>query len=514
MGALTRLLFGMNAPSVPEDSRALPDPLSSAPGGRRGARFYFFASLNSQATTLLRYVILARILGPEQLGIATTLVLTGAFFDLVSDTGSDRFLVQDRYGGAPEVQSLVQFVYAARGVLIAFALVTLAIPIAAFYRTPRLAAGLAILGLSPLILGFQHLDVRRSQRDHDFRGQAKCMIAADLSSLVVTAAAAWITRDFTAILYGLIFRAGVIVLISHLVATRPYRIAWHFDHGPRLSRFAAPLMVNGLLLFLVTQGDRIIVARLLGLKNLGLYSATALLIYYPSVLLANYLHAMYVPMIAGRRDAPAERDCVGDMLGGQTLLLGAAMACGFAMVTPTLAPFLFGLKFAQAPLVVALVGILQTSRFFLGWPTTVALAMGRSMTVLFSNAAHVFAFAGALIGIGIMGDLSGMLTGLILGEFVAAAVALLLLNRNAGRQMLSGFERLLGLVLVSAAIVGWNLALTRHSLPGATGMVVLSGSLLIWLYRSEHRVIQEAVSVARGLAAPILRQTRLSMREG
>ena len=218
-------------------------------GIRRGSGLYLIASLVSQASALVRYVILARLLGPEQLGIAATLVVTASFFDLISDTGSDRFLIQDRHGDTPEVQRLVHLVYAGRGIVIALSLAVFAIPIAHFYKTPALAGGLAILALSPLILGFQHLDYRRAQRDHDFRAEAACMIAAEFTGLVATAAAAWLTHSFHAVLYGLITRAVVLVVVSHLQADRPYRMRWEIAHARRLSRFAFPLMLNGLMLF-------------------------------------------------------------------------------------------------------------------------------------------------------------------------------------------------------------------------------------------------------------------------
>ena len=57
---------------------------------RQGARAYFAANILSQLFALLRYVVLARLLGPYELGLAATLVLTAAFFEVVSDTGSDR----------------------------------------------------------------------------------------------------------------------------------------------------------------------------------------------------------------------------------------------------------------------------------------------------------------------------------------------------------------------------------------------------------------------------------------
>ena len=302
---------------------ATPSEPSAGPG-RRGAKIYLAATVLAQIVALLRYVSLARLLGPEQLGLAATLAVTQAFFDLISDTGSDRFLIQDRDGDSPRAQGLVQLVYISRGFMVAAGLALFSWPIAAFYKAPQLVNGLIILGLSPAILGFLHLDVRRFQRHQDFRAEAIMVMLAESCSLVATVLAAWLTHSFTAILYGLITRALVMVLVSHLRAERPYRLVYAREHATRLARFAAPLMLSGLLLFIGSQGDRVLVANRLGVAELGRYSAILLLIYYPSAVILRYMHVIYLPMVAAGRDDAARRDEVSDLLGGQTLLLALA----------------------------------------------------------------------------------------------------------------------------------------------------------------------------------------------
>ncbi|MGH8338486.1 MAG: oligosaccharide flippase family protein, partial [Gammaproteobacteria bacterium] len=288
-------------------------PITVAPiAPRSGAGLYFIASLLAQAIALVRYVVLARLLGPEQLGLAATLVVTGSFFDLISDTGSDRFLIQDREGDHQAVQKLVQLTWVSRGVAIALCLVVFAIPLSEFYRTPRIAVGFVWLALSPLILGFTHLDIRRAQRDHNFRSEAVCMLAAETVSLIATATAAWLTHSFTAILYGLISRSLVMVLTSHIVANRSYWLAWSREHGPRLVKFAVPLMLSGLVLFIGSQGDRIMVARQLGMSAAGQYAAVILLIIYPTSIVMRYTHAIFLPMVAAARDDSARRNRISD----------------------------------------------------------------------------------------------------------------------------------------------------------------------------------------------------------
>jgi len=472
------------------------EPLGSGQRpGRRGGKLLLLGSSVAQISALLRYVVLARLLGPEQLGLAATIVITGSFFDLISETGSDRFLVQDRDGDSAEVQKLVQLVYVGRGLLICLSLAVFAVPISHFYEASKLAIGLAVLGLSPLILGFLHLDIRRQQRREDFRSEAVSLIAAESCSLVVTAAAAFLTRDFTAILYGLITRALVMTLVSHLRAERPYALGFSRVHAPRLTKFAAPLMLTGLMLFVGSQGDRVVVANLLGFRALGHYSAVLLLIYYPSAMILRYIHSISVPMMVAVRDDAGRQNSVGDRLGGQTFLLAAAMCVGFAVVAPFAVPLLYGARYSQGALIIGLIGILQTTRFLIVWPTTVALSVGRTRTVMLSNLIRLVAYPCAFLGVWWLGGLEGVVAGFVAGELFSIAAALVLANRDMNRPSFTGFGRFADFVMISLAVILVDLAGTRTSTwswGSALAALGIGIAVLIRVARREAEILEVA----------------------
>src|SRR3546814_5335760 len=93
-------------PDHPERTRLAESPKPV----RRGTKALLVASGVAQICALARYTILARLLGPEQLGLAAILILTAQFFDSVTDSGSDRFLVQDSAGSAPALLRLTHLV--------------------------------------------------------------------------------------------------------------------------------------------------------------------------------------------------------------------------------------------------------------------------------------------------------------------------------------------------------------------------------------------------------------------
>jgi O-antigen/teichoic acid export membrane protein len=466
---------------------------------RRGANALFAASLIAQGCTLLRYTALARLLGPEQLGLAATLILTVTFFELAADTGSDRFLILEN-GDQHSCQRLAQLVLVVRGLLIAAALVAFAVPLSAFYKRSDLATGFMFVAISPLISGFLHLDFRRVQRKGDFRPESLGLLASEIASLVVTLVAAFATRNFTAVLYGLIARALVLVTVSHMTAERRYEIGYSPDHAARLARFSLPLMLNGLILFLGGQGDRFVVASQIGVEQLGYYSAVTLLVYYPSGLLLRYIHAIYLPVAAREKDLQARKSVVEELLAGTTLLLALAMAAGFTIVGPPSVVILYGAAFTQPALLVGLIGILQACRFLIVWPTTIALAGGRSGIVLISNMFRLVAWPASIAAVHIWGGLFGIVTGFITGELAALVMAFVLLSRSDSRPLLPRLQRLGALIFGSAILVGWIFVAEQPSLIGILLLLSCSIALIGFIFARERVSINGAVRHVKHLA--------------
>lgn len=473
-----------------------------------GVRVFLASSIVAQVCALVRYVLLARLLGPEQLGWAATLILTAQFFDSVTNTGGDRFLIQNRDGDLPAVQRLVHLSAIVRGTLTAAALVACAIPIANFFGQRGLAPALMALALAPFLLGFMHLDLRRMQRHNDFRAEGWATLVAELVSLVVTAAAAWWIRDYTASLYGLVARAAALVVVSHLCAERRFAVGIARDHLRALTLFATPLMASGLLMFIGSQGDRVLVG-VLGPAALGQYSAVLLLILYPSAMVQRYVSGMYLPLIAAERQGadrsaarPATRSdtrtAADDVLAAETILLALAMAAGFAAIAPAATVILYGPAFRQDALLVALIGLLQVYRFIRLWPTTEGLALGRSGVPLIGNLVRVAGLPVALLAMNAGQGLAVVVGCLIGGELVALVIAAGLVNRARGRPVSHNVDRIALFVAISTLVAAAAGLATAHRWAELAVAVAAGLALTGWFVLREAGAIgQSHLSVSR-----------------
>jgi len=248
-----------------------------------------------QVSSFAKSIILARLLTLEDFGVAAAFATTFSILELISSLASDKLLIQAVDGNELALQSTAQLSYVCRGSVNATVLFLLAGPVSRLFGIPGAIWGFRCLALLPLLRGFVHLDPYRLQREMRFGPSVAVDLGSNLfATAVAFPVAAWL-RNYTAMLWILILQAAMFSLISHIVAERRY--SWHWDkrYAKRLFTFGWPLAINGLLLYGIMEGDRVIVGsakQLFGntkytLADLGLYSVAFSLTMAPTMFVAN-----------------------------------------------------------------------------------------------------------------------------------------------------------------------------------------------------------------------------------
>src|SRR3972149_4355777 len=155
----------------------------------------------AQACSFVRSVILARLISPEDFGIAATLAITISLFEMVSNLSAELLLVQAEDGNEPRFQKTAQLLRAGRGLINASFIFALAGPVSRLFGVPESRWAFQCLALVPAIKGFTHLDLNRLQRNMEF-GPA---VINDIASTVLVTLVAWplaqSLRDFSAMLW-------------------------------------------------------------------------------------------------------------------------------------------------------------------------------------------------------------------------------------------------------------------------------------------------------------------------
>lgn len=220
--------------------------------------------------TILRMAVLARILSKASLGVFGIVTMVLALLEISTETGINIFLMQeigkiDKYIDTAWVLSII------RGFLIALLIVILTPWISTFFNSPDTVDLLYLLALAPFIRGFINPAIITFLKELKF---AKEFILRGLIFLLeasVSIVVCWYTRSPIGMVWGLIASAVFEVILSWVFILPRPRFA--------LSLATCNLILNrgkwvtgfGLLDYLFTQTDNIVVGKLLGETSLGVY---------------------------------------------------------------------------------------------------------------------------------------------------------------------------------------------------------------------------------------------------
>lgn len=237
------------------------------------------------ASSFLRNVVIARHISVADFGVATTFALTMSLVEMTSTLALDRVLVQDDDGASDAM--LASALSFCKGLITGGILFGIAGPVAHVFELPEVTWAFRLLGLVPVIRGLVHWDMVVRQRKMDFKATAIVDAVPQLASVLVAYLAARSLGDYRVMLVVVLAQVLGTTLLSHVLATRPYRWLLRRDLAKKKLDFGWPLLVNGLLMFGIFQGDRVVVGALFDMHTLGWYSvafslALPTLILYPT----------------------------------------------------------------------------------------------------------------------------------------------------------------------------------------------------------------------------------------
>jgi len=394
----------------------------------------------TQACSFVRNVIVARILSPADFGIAAIFAVTFSLLDMMSNLSADKLLVQAADGNEPGFQKSAQAVQATRGLINAVIIFVLGGPIARLFGVPQAAWAFHFLALLPLLRGFTHLDLSRLQREMKFGPQ---VISDTGSAFLVTLAAIplgfWI-RDYSLMLWLLIIQSAVGLVLSHLVAERRCEMAWERKYVKRMVAFGWPLLINGVLMYIIFEGDRFIIGashRLFAhssytLADLGVYSVAFALAMAPTVLVANISTQLLLPLLSQVQNSMRQFRRRYAVCAGLISFLATMISIPLITLGGWAVILVYGSKYAGAATFIGWLGAMWALRILRVVPTVAAMALADTHNSMISNVARTAALAGVLYASATGKPLVWIALSGFAGELLALAMSVWRLQREHG----------------------------------------------------------------------------------
>lgn len=381
---------------------------------------------------LVRNLLIARLISPENYGIASTFAISMSIVEMLSYLGLNQLMVVDKDGDDPHFQAAMQGFQVMRGVVSSVALFLIARPYAAFLGVDEVAWAYEMIALIPLINGFQHYDPHRLKRHMEFRPTVMTNALPPLASVISVWPLALAFGDYRIMLVALFVQAASMVLMSHLTARRSYRLAIDTALMRRAVRFGWPLLLNGMLMFFVFNGEKLIVGRELGMGTLAFFSMAFTLTLAPTLVLANSCQTFFLPQLSAAREDAAQFQALATATMETSLVIAVLLMTCASLVGGPLAYLLVGPKYVALLAFLIPMAAVQALRVAKTGSSVVALAKGLSANAMISNLMRVASLPLSWWAAIHTGDVRAIIWIAMMAELLGYAVSMVLAARRTG----------------------------------------------------------------------------------
>ncbi|MFH0880093.1 MAG: lipopolysaccharide biosynthesis protein, partial [Lentisphaerota bacterium] len=335
---------------MPEDTSETTPPVEGSSLRQRAARagvWIVAVKAVQRSLGLVRMVVLARLLSPAEFGVYGFASLAIAFLDMFTETGADISVIRRKETGRDYLDTVwtLQFL---RSLGLFLALVAGAGLVGWFFKSPRSTDLLRLLAFSVLIRGCTSVGVVCLRKELKYKALFPFSFGNSVADLLVTAVLAWWLRSAWALVGGVLAGQLAGCIISYMIHPYRPRFRMHARYLKELYHFGRWIFSQSFLFYFLTEGDKIILGRLLGSLPLGLYQMAFRVSNMPTTEIMHVVSRITLPAYASLRESlPRLRSVYLDTIQ-MIALLSSPLAAGLVCVAPSLTHCILGAAWVPA----------------------------------------------------------------------------------------------------------------------------------------------------------------------
>lgn len=464
-----------------------------------------------QSMTFGISVALARLLTPSDFGAVALLAFFSGLSVVFVQSGLATALIQRQDIGFAEENAVFWANMAMAGTLAA--IVVLSSPvIARFYGIPVLQPLLLVAAAQIVISALCSVHISLVNRDLRFDITTKVGLISSACSGLAALASALAGWGVWALALQILVAAAATTVAFWVISD--WRPSWKIDLRPLgpLWRFGAYLSLSGVLEVIYAQGFALLVGKLHGIHELGLFNRASTTQALPGGILSAIIGRVALPLFSSRT-GDAEALTKGLRISLRLALLGSVpLVVGLALTADLVMVCLFGVQWIKAAPILRILAFAGVFLPFHVLNLQMLLALGRSGEFLHLEIQKkVIGIAGAVIGslFGIEGLAYALVFGSVASLVLNARPIGRLIGYPLGRQLLDVADIALATGLMSLCVLFASSRLrldpwtTLITLVAAGGLVYVMCIVLL-----PTPSFREARQIARDMVSARLPRTR------
>ncbi len=224
----------------------------------------------TRSLALIKIAILARILLPAQFGIYGIATLVLGFLEMLTETGINIFLIQqkdkvDDYVDSAWVVSIF------RGFIIGLSIFILAPFIANYFNSPNAKFILYLVSIVPIIRGFINPSCIKYQKNLEFNKQFRYDSVIFFVDAIFAVALGVITKSENSLIYAMIISTILEVILSFVYFAPKPKFVFDKEKTMKVINRGKWITGAGIANYLFQNIDDIVVGRVMGAASLGVY---------------------------------------------------------------------------------------------------------------------------------------------------------------------------------------------------------------------------------------------------
>lgn len=453
----------------------------------RGGLWVFASYGMQQVINLVRSIILARLLAPEDFGLMGLASLATAALSVLTETGIWPALIQ-RKSLDEDTKHTAWLIFALRGVLLGLILVAFAPLAARFFAQPQLTALLRVLAGVFMISGFNSLSVVLLQRDLRFDRITYLNVTVTLVSLAFSVGAAILLRNVWAFVIGELAGTIAAMILSYTIEDFRPKLRFSKARASELMHFGKYLTGSSIITYLATQGDDAVVGRTLGTEALGFYGVAYRASNLPATSISHVINQVTVPGFSKVQDDVQRLQSLYLKTLRLTALIIIPFTGGLFILAPLFIPVLYGDQWTPAVPTFMVLCFFGLERAIGSVAGPVLLAKGRTRLIMWIGLSKLVTMAILIVPLTLRYGILGTSIAVTASAVVVQLVVLPSVSRltgasiaTIGRQMLKPAlmtGMMMAVLFLAQQLIAWPVNLFSLLILSGLGMLIYSAVIV------------------------------------
>ena len=422
----------------------------------RGIGWKIVSQIVQQGSRIAVAVVLARLLSPDDYGLAGMVLVFSSLIVVFSDLSLGSVLVQRRNLTEAD-RSTVFWTAAAAGLVFTLAGIAVAGPIASFYGKPEVKGLFMALSLGFFVQALSSTQTALLTREMNFKSlELRQMAAALFAGGVGIAAAAKGMGAWALILQQLTVTVVSTALLWYFVRWRP-RFTYSLESLRGLGGFGANVFGTRVLFYVNRNADNLLIGKVLGTSALGVYAMAYNVMLVPFDRIASPIQEVLYPAFSKMQDDVQRMGAAWLRVNRLVGAVSIPALAGLVAVAPDFIPVVLGSKWESAVRVIqilAWVGLLQSLQRL---NSSILMARDRTRTLFGYSVVVVVTSLAAFIG-GLHWGIVGVSVGFAITSTFVEPYYTWLTGKAIGLSLTAFLRNLSGIAQASAGMFAVVLA--------------------------------------------------------